>query len=175
MSNNKDAKETLEKEKLKLEIVELRRHWLVRNPVYLSILFNFLVVGFTGLWTFKSGILDVRKENLELDKKALVLDIKEFHAKKDSIAMQYNRAIDSLNLLKKILKTKEIELAKNYKKLEVQNIDRLKTKDEIINYYKSKLDSLTTLIIKNSAINKGLTDGKGNYITTSDGQIIMAD
>lgn len=196
MNNHKDTKENLEKEKFKLEILELKKEWYKKVHIWSVILPSLFAVITIIIWTIPSGLLDTKYENLKLEKNILTLDIKEFQGKKDSIIRQYKMAVDSLSKLKTELTKKEIILSNNYKKRETKIVDKLKSKDEIINYYKSRLDSLTTLIIKNSAIikslknNKGsfssdfddsfshskiLTDEKGNYLTTEDGQFLITE
>ena len=179
-------KETLEKEKLKLEIDELKRKPYKKIQFWTVILPSLVALITLLFWTLPSGLLDAKYENLKLEKNTLTRDIRDFKAEKDSL-------IENLKSLKRINNIQEIKLSKAYRKQEKINIEKLTCEEKII-YYKSRLDSLTTLIIQKAAIIKnlkaekgsfssdfnndfdnGITDGKGNYLTTDDGQIIIAN
>ena len=124
MENDNEFTRDLEKEKLRLEIVELKKPWYKKSN-YLGILLSFTIAIFTIIWTFKSGIFDKKYENLKLERNILTIEIKEFNVRKDSIQKAYYLTKDSLKKLRNDFKTKELELSRNYQEKEKLIIDKL--------------------------------------------------
>ncbi len=144
MANSQLSKEDLEKQKLELEVLELKRKWLFK-PQYFFSLLTFLLTASTIIWSLSSGVLDIKYQSLLLDKKNLEFDIKKFEEKKDSILKSYLNLVDSLNNQKQNLYYLDSSLQNsqaNEKRLflEKQAV-QLKAK-EVTGFYKKTIDSL---------------------------------
>lgn len=83
----KDRKQ-LELEKISLEIVELKKSWW-KKVEYLRIIIPSLLALISILLAFNSGLVDLSKKELEIEKKQLVYDISKFNDRKDSLYSEY--------------------------------------------------------------------------------------
>lgn len=171
------AENELLNRKLALEITELQKPWY-KKANYLSIAPALVIAVFTIFLSIRTGLFDLRNENLKLERNILSLQIVEFTQKRDSIKNSYESMVDSIIWLKNAVVTKEIELTRNYEEKNKLFIDKLRSENKlegIIDYYKGQLDSLTKLTIKKEALGHALTDEDGNYILTEDGKYLMFD
>ena len=148
MEENTVDKADLEKEKLGLEIKDLRTRWFLK-PSYLSIMLTATIAIVTFIATVRSGIIDTERKTLELRKAVLEKDIKDFEAERKTL-------VDSIVVFKDSvsgLKSREREYLTKYKeyqrkeRLYIQKLRDENKKDEIIEYYKSRLDSMIKLRI----------------------------
>ena len=153
-----DIKLNLEKEKLRQEIIALKRP-LYKNPSFLTPLIGLLLGILTASFTVWSGLFDVKREKLENQKLVLQIEIDAFKKEKDSLTKQTNLYIyqsDSLSkenvILNNILKSskeelnKEINKAKKDLQLKIES-----TKNEI-----NKISSKFTL--EKESIGEGLKE-----------------
>lgn len=173
MENIIGSKNEYEVKKLDLEIKELQKPWWKKHT-YLGILLTTLIAGATAFGAFRSGVFDVKYERLQLEKVKLELDAR-------FLSNKYKRIADSLSVIARSLENKKLAMINEYKRDEKKHLTLLKSKDEIINYYKTKCDSLTNLIIKiksikktlgefdNSFSNDFLLDNSGNILLNEDG------
>ncbi len=131
--------EDLEKEKVQLEIDELKRHWL-KNPNYLQVLLPTILALFSLLYAITSGLFSSKQELLELNKRQLETDITNFQKEKTTLIRTnnqlktqigyYNDSLDNKNL---ILKKYEASFTKERQKIQSLNkeVEILKsTKDD---------------------------------------------
>ena len=121
-----DIKLNLEKEKLRQEIIALKRP-LYKNPSFLIPLIGLLLGILTASFTVWSGLFDVKKEKLENQKLVLQIEIDTFKKEKDSLTQQnilYIHQNDSLSqknvLLNKILKSSKEEINKTKKDFQLK-------------------------------------------------------
>ena len=137
--NNNMNLEDLEKEKVQLEIDELKRHWL-KNPHYLQVLLPTILAIFSLLYAITSGLFSSKQELLELNKRQLETDITKFQTEKTSLIGTnnqlktqigfYNDSLENKNL---ILKKYEASFTKERKKIQSLNSEveiLRKTKDD---------------------------------------------
>lgn len=177
MKGNQFTKEDLEKEKLKLEVSELKKSW-IRKPVHFFPMLTFIIALGTIIWSFSSGLINIQFQRLGLEKEKLEKDIYLFSIQKDSLLKQNKDIRDSLIAVKSSLKQSEISYIKSYRAHEKRlsdSLSKFKNQSEICNYYKSKLDSISKLIIKEKIIDKALSTESGQYITTESGELIIPD
>ncbi len=87
MSDQDNSKQTLEEEKLRLEIKRLnRKYW--RDPEYLRTIVTLATLGIafiTAGIAYYNGLFDVKRERLENDRTLLKIEIAEFQDIRDSI------------------------------------------------------------------------------------------
>ncbi len=127
------TKEDFEKDKLRLEIKELKKWWLFK-PSYLSLSISFLFVLFMICWTYKSGILDIKYENLSLEKK--ILKLETISAKEE--INKFNEDIKTLIIKCRgyLSEIQNLELTARYNKLIERDVSRdgidLNLKEEFI-------------------------------------------
>ncbi len=186
-----EDKETLEKQKLLEEIKVLKQPLLKKISFWASI--APIIVALSAIFfAYKSNLFDLDSKIQELKKENLEKGYNLLKNKEDKLDSNYQRKADSLNHINSNIVNYSTEMSIQYHKLESQQVAKLKSKDEIISYYKMKVDSLTNLIIKSKSIkkmlgefnkdfngkgfNKGyLTDDKGNVITDDKGHPILVD
>ncbi|MCD6068275.1 MAG: hypothetical protein K0S33_3101 [Bacteroidetes bacterium] len=140
-------KEKLEEERLKLEIQDLKRHWL-KKPQYLQVLLPTTLAIFSLLYAITSGLFSAKQELLELNKKLLEADILAFQKEKkqliitnDSLKSQIGKYNDSLQNRNLILKKYEKTFVKEQEKIQTLNYELVilkNTKDD----YNSKIATL---------------------------------
>lgn len=83
------TKDDLEKEKLELEVRDMKRHWALKNfPSVATV----VVTLFGGVYALYTGLFDIERRSLELQKEQLQHDIREFTVTKDSL-MQTNASL----------------------------------------------------------------------------------
>lgn len=121
--------EDLEKEKVQLEIDELKRHWL-KNPHYLQVLLPTILAIFSLLYAITSGLFSSKQELLELNKRQLETDITNFQKEKTTLIGTnnqlktqigyYNDSLENKNL---ILKKYEASFTKERQKIQSLNIE----------------------------------------------------
>ena len=70
-------KEELEKKKLQLEINKLNRAWVLKIDFW-KVIITVVALIFSAYWTYTSGILDVERSRLKLEKAELKKEIEEF-------------------------------------------------------------------------------------------------
>lgn len=165
----------LEEEKLELEIKELKRssYW---KPEYLKIYLTLAFLVFTLVIAYKTGILDLKSENLKLERNRLVLEIADFEKEKIEVQNQIRALKDSLKNISQINHITQKQLLESYKKHEKLLIEKFRSEnrtEEIISYYKNKLDSLRSSIVKIQSADKALTDQDGNILTDQDGNALI--
>ncbi len=106
-----DTKDSLELEKLRLEISRLQSRWW-QQPTFLGI-FIPAIVGLVTLWlSFPKELLDVRWERLELQRDLLERDIREYTLQKDSLFATNTRLEWDLDSLQKKISESEQVLVK---------------------------------------------------------------
>lgn len=131
--------EDLEREKVQLEIEELKRHW-IKKPQYLQVLLPTVLAIFSLLYAITSGLFSSKQELLELNKRQLETDIINFQKEKKSLIETnnqlktqigfYNDSLENKNL---ILKKYEASFTKERQKIQSLNkeVEVLrKTKDD---------------------------------------------
>ncbi len=166
MKNNQVSKEELEKEKLRHEIKGLKRWWIQ----FILSLCGLLIILGTAFFTNLSEYLKVNK----LEQKDTQLS-----KRLDSINICFKKTKDSV----KTYKSYEIKFAETFKIKESLIVSRIKTKDELIIYYKNQLDSLTNLIIKSKSIKKAMSGFSNDFdksfqhptLVTNNGDTILTD
>lgn len=165
----------LEKEKRELEIKELKRRWFQRAD-YLKLVLTAIILVVTVYLTNKTGILDSRKENLRLESNILILDIKEFKLEKSGLKNEISLKKDSLMNMRRVnkkIQKRLIESTSNEEKLKIAKLRAENKTEEIIIFYKSKVDSLKMTIIKSKELQNAWTDQDGNKLTDQDGNYLM--
>jgi chromosome segregation ATPase len=132
----------LEEEKLKLEILELKRHW-IKNPQYLQILLPTILAIFSLLYAITTGLFSSKQELLELNKRQLETDISNFQ--KDKISLIKSNEIlknksklynDSLKSKDLVLKKFENSFVKEKRKIQVLSKEIIILKSTKENYNK---------------------------------------
>ncbi len=134
MENNRENLE----EKINLEIKELKRPWYKKSSNIITLSIAVITFGLT----LRSGIVETTRKELQAEKQLL----------RDSIQIFK----DSINTVK--IKNNEYQKAFNeYQQKEMSYLQELREKnkkDEIIEYYKNKLDSLTGIKIFNETFDE---------------------
>ena len=77
-------KNKLELEKLQVEIQNLKKPWW-KKAEYLNLFMTGIIAAFTLIYALASGILDIKSERLQLEKKMLENDIFLFRLKRDTL------------------------------------------------------------------------------------------
>jgi uncharacterized protein (DUF3084 family) len=138
-----DELNELQKKKVKLEINEIKKSWLLKP----SGLFPFLTligVIISGVFAIKSGVFDAKYQNLQVEKNILTFQILEFTAQRDSLHLindslqgQSSSLKDSIRVYNRKLLDKENAMAvlDNKQKSESEKIQSLL---QIINSIQSK-------------------------------------
>lgn len=98
----------LEREKLNLEILNLKRSWW-KKPEYITLLISLVLGLLTFGYAISNGLLDIRNQNLELKKKNLQFDIKQYTVEKEKAILSFQSIEDSVNILKSINQTLELK------------------------------------------------------------------
>lgn len=150
--NNSNGAVNLEEEKLKLEIKELKRPWYKKSSNIITLSIAVISIGLT----LRSGIVETTRKELESEKAKLISDTTKLNKEKRHLQ-------ESIKVFKYSIensKRKEIEYKTKYKEYQLREmlyIQRLRDKnkkDEIIKYYKSKLDSIMKIKIYNKTFDE---------------------
>ena len=163
-----------EEEKLKLEIKELKRNWFIRTD-NLKLLVTIAFLIFTGIFTYSTGLLDVTRSELRSEGNILMLDIKEFKQEKSGLKNEISLKKDSLmnmRLVNTKIQKRLTESTSNEEKLKIAKLRAENKTEEIIIFYKSKLDSLKMTIIKSKELQNAWTDQDGNVRMAQDGEYL---
>lgn len=156
MENNRGS---LEEKKLKLEINELKRPWYKKSSNIITLSIAAITFGLT----YYTGLIDIEKAKLIADKKKLISDITKVKTEIKEIKTEKRHLQESLKVFKYSVessKRKEIEYKTKYKEyqirdmLYIQGLRDKNKKDEIIKYYKSKLDSIMKIKIFNETFDE---------------------
>lgn len=113
-----NEKQKLEEEKLKLDIIELKKPWYTKSN-YLQVLLPTTVAIGSLLYAITSGVFSTKYDQLQLQKEQLKLETLYFQEKKDSIMAQTD-----------ILLKKNVALSGLIQELNSRNI---KTRKDLIN------------------------------------------
>lgn len=134
------GKDKLAEEKIKLEIQELKKHWL-KKPQYLQVLLPTTLAIFSLLYAITSGLFSSKQELLELNKKRLETDILAFQKEKEILMItnnnlkakiaKYNDSLQDRNL---VLKKYENSFESERKKIQVLNSELIVLKNTRNNY-----------------------------------------
>lgn len=129
------TKKELEEEKLKLEVADLKRHW-VKKPQYLQVLLPTTLAIFSLLYAITTGLFSSKQELLELNKKRLETDIFNFQKEKKTLTETnknlkkqtelYNDSLQNKNL---ILKKYENSFTKERQKIQLLNEELITLKN----------------------------------------------
>jgi hypothetical protein len=134
-------REELENKKLALEISELKKKWYERPSNYIPLLTLILTIS-TILWTFSTGVLDIKYQTLTKEKKSLELDIKEFETTKSELIRDNNAQHIIADSLKKA-----ISILKQQKEVLSSDVG------DILSRYKNESSKVSALIKKISDLN----------------------
>jgi hypothetical protein len=145
-------KDTLEREKLELEVNRLKQPWYKNIDFWKSAIPALTVIA-TVILSFVFGLFDLQKRELEIDKKQLVYDIKTFKDVKDSI----NEVIKSLNY--------SADSIQNYYRGYTQKLENDKKKSKIFN------DNIINALRKDTSEIKNLRNVLEQYSTNLNANI----
>jgi hypothetical protein len=165
-----------EEKKLKLEIKELKKNWFIRTD-NLKLVLTAMFLIFTVYFTYKTGILDSRKESLRLEGNRLMEKNAEFIKKKGDLQNEIKLKKDSLLYMRSVnekIQRRLTESTTNEEKLKIAKLRAENKTEEIIIFYKSKLDSLKMTIIKSKELQNAWTDQDGNVFRDQNGNVLRS-
>ena len=122
-----------ERTKIDLEIAQLQKKWY-KDLEFYKVAIPALAIFISLLFTYMSGILDVEKSKLELQKEQLSLDIRKFELKKDSLILIVNLKDSARARIERQLSNYELQ-----KLILIKSIDGLKSKLKSSNTEKQDL------------------------------------
>jgi hypothetical protein len=165
-----------EEKKLKLEIKELKKNWFIRTD-NLKLVLTAMFLIFTVYFTYKTGILDSRKESLRLEGNRLMEKNAEFIKKKGDLQNEIKLKKDRLLYMRSVnekIQRRLTESTTNEEKLKIAKLRAENKTEEIIIFYKSKLDSLKMTIIKSKELQNAWTDQDGNVFRDQNGNVLRS-
>ena len=167
----KEKKSTadLEKEKLEIEIKELKKHW-IRKSGFWKFFISFSVAGFTIYMTLTSEIFNIKNETLKYENVLLQYQNKLF---RDSIVKFEKYRVSTLKNIEK--ERSKLSNSIKHDKLFIEGLKKQNLKDQLLNYYEKKMDSLNKLNNLEKILKKAITDENGNYMMTEDGKIMITE
>lgn len=162
-------REKLENEKLESEIRELNKPWLKKTK-NLNTILTFIITIFTFLSAgFLAYLSDIKSERLKLEREELKRDIFNFTQQRDSLIQSIEQLQDSLLFETRKRARLYLDFSKQSKEVENLRLEKL-NKDEVIAFYRNKLDSIQNILNKDIGF---LTDQDGSPILTQSGKKIQ--
>lgn len=131
--------EDLEKQKLQLEILRLKLPWY-KSIEFWKIIIPTMAVILSLYFTFGQGILDTRKEKLELQKEQLKLEIIQFQQTKAELKNSILFSSKELDSIKTVIV--------NYKEREKQLSNKIKRYEANIIEYKNDINRISLTLAK---------------------------